>query len=302
MDVPVSYLSTPARVVNEAVDMLGKPGMIIGDITDGTPIAETARRNYGQGLRQLLRTAHWDWARKQASLTLLGDATGNSALPVIQSVENPWTYCYAWPTDAVQGRWLPWSPLNAQPTTSTGVPLTTGVSTGPIYQMYPGRFLVGSSDLYPIETGTVPWTQLPDISRTEGLGPVYRKVILTDCPMANFVYTRLGTIIEEWDSLFRQAFVTMLALVMLPVAVEDERARAAEYDRLVIRLRNAVADARVANGNESSYPQSTDHVPIWLTARSGGWWGAQQGLGGSLFSGYTFFPWDSSMSWCGSVF
>ena len=41
MDVPVSYLSTPARVVNEAVDMLGKPGMIIGDITDGTPIAET---------------------------------------------------------------------------------------------------------------------------------------------------------------------------------------------------------------------------------------------------------------------
>lgn len=288
--------------MNEAIDMLGKPGMIIGDITDGTPVAETARRNYGQALRQLLRTAHWDFARKQAVLNLLGDATGNSAPPVIQAVEAPWVYAYEWPGDACQGRWLPWNPTNGQPTGMGGIPLTTGVSLGVPYPLTPGRFLVASSNLYPIETGSVPWNQLPDISRTEGLGPVYRKVILSDCAQASFVYTRLVTVVEEWDSLFRQAFVTMLAMVLLPVAVEDEKVRAAEYDRLVIRLRNAVADARVANGNESSYPQSTDHQPIWLTARSGGLWGGYANIGGNLYSGYSYYPWDSSMLWCGSVF
>lgn len=303
MDVPISYRSTPARVVNQAADMLGKPGMIIGDIDDGTVVAETARRNYGQGLRQLLRTAHWDWARTRQTLDLLGDATGTNTDPSVSTtVEQPWTYAYAWPTDAVQGRWLPWNPANAQPTDSSGIPLTTGLSAIANVPMIPGRFLVSSSNEYPVVVGTVPWTQLPDLSRTEGLGPVYRKIILTDCPQADFVYTRLGTVIEEWDDLFRQAFVTMLALVLLPVAVEDERARTAEYDRLVIRLRNAIADARLASANEAGYPQSTDHQPVWITGRSSGWYGASPGLGGSLYSGYTFYPWDGSMSWCGSTF
>jgi hypothetical protein len=300
--VPVAYLSPPSRVVNEAVDMLGQSGKIIGDISDGTPVAEAARRYYGQGLRQLLRTANWDFARKRADLTLLGDATGNAVDPVSSFVESPWSYAYAWPIDAVQGRWLPWTPVSAQPTTDTGVPLTTGTSPLAQYPLSPGRFLVASSDQYPIETGTVPWDQQPDLQRTEGLGPVNRKVILTDCANAQFVYTRLVPVIEEWDSLFRQAFVTMIALALAPTAIDDPKVLLAEVARLSMTLKNAVADARVANGNESGYPQSTDHLPAWITARNQGWWGAYSGTGGSIYSGYTYYPGDASMQWCGSVY
>lgn len=302
MDVPISYLQPPATIINQALDMLGESGKIIGDIADGTPVAEAARRNYGQGLRQLLRTAHWDWARKRAKLNLLGDATGSPPLGVSPFVECPWTYAYEWPTDAVQGRYLPWSPTNAQPTNSSGVPLTTGVSALPWYGTAPGRFLVSSSDQYPVEIGNVPWDQQPDFQRTEGVGPTNRKIILTDCCEAHFVYTRLGVVIEEWDDLFRQAFVTMMALAIAPTAIEDPKLRLAQCNRLIPILKNAIADARVANGNESGFPQSVDHQPAWITARSSGWSnGLGGGLGGGL-SGYTFYPWDASMQWAGSVY
>ena len=297
MDAPVNYLTPAADIVNQAVDLLGEPGKLIGDINDGTNVSEAARRYYGQGLRQLLRTAHWDFARKRAKLTLLGDATGQSQLPVIQEVECPWTYAYEWPIDAVMGRWMPWNPTN-----SSGVPLTTGVSNLTQYGMMPGRFLVSSSNLYPVEIGNPSWEQLPDLQRTLGVGPINRKIILTDCFCAHFVYTRLVTTIEEWDSLFRQAFVTMMALAIAPVAIDDPKLRIAERDRLVPVLKNAVADARVANGNESGFPQSTDHLPNWITARNNSWWGGEMGMGGSVYSGYTMYPADASMQWCGSVY
>lgn len=301
-DVPIPYLQSPAVICNQAIDMLGQPGQIMGDIGDGTPVAETARRNYGQALRQLLRTAHWDFARKRARLTLLGDATGSAPMGVSTHVECPWSYAWAWPNDGVMGRWLPWSPTNAQPQNSEGVPLTTGVSVGVNYAQQPGRFLVSSSDQYPIEVGQVPWNQMPDLQRTEGLGPTSRKIILTDCANAEFVYTRFVPVIEEWDSLFRQAFVMMMALVIAPVVLEDPKLRLAEVGRLVPMLRNAIADARVANGNESGFPQTTDHMPNWVTARSAGSYGADGfGFGGGL-GGYTYLPWDTSMGWCGSVY
>jgi hypothetical protein len=303
--VGIPYLSSPATIINEAVDLLGQPGKLIGDLNDGTAIAETARRNYGQGLRQLLRTAHWDFARKRAKLTLLGDATGNSPLPVSPVVECPWTYAWAWPIDGIQGRWLPWNPTNAQPLSSTGVPLTTGVSVGVNYGLQPGRFLVSSSDLYPVEVGNPPWTQRPDLSRTEGLGPTSRKIILTDCCNAEFVYTRFEPVIEVWDSLFRQAFVMMMALAIAPSAIEDPKLRLAETGRLIPMLKNAIADARVANGNEAGMPQSTDFEASFIRARNQWAWGGNGGFGGPLDGGgalgYFGYGWDS-MSWCGSVY
>ena len=299
---PVSYLQTPATICNQALDLIGAPEeAIIGDIADGTRVAEAARRAYGQALRQLLRTAWWDFARKRAKLTLLGDATGQSAPPVSEFVECPWLYAYESPVDCVQGRWLPWNPTNAQPETQQGIPLTTGVSTLTPYPMQPGRFLVSSSDQYPIEVGSVPWDQLPDLQRTFGVGPTNRRIILTDCCEAWYVYTRFVPVIEEWDGLFRQAMVIMMALALVNVALEDVKLRVGERDRLVPQLKNAIADARLASANEAGFPQSTDHLPIWITARSGGWGGRGGDAYGGL-SGYTYFPWDGSMSWCGSVF
>lgn len=301
VDSPIYYLTTPADVVNQALDALGQPAKVIGDITDGSAVAETARRNYGQALRQLLRTAHWPFARKRAPLTLLGDATGSSAPPVSTFVEWPWTYAYAWPIDGVQGRFLPWSPTNAQPTSQSGVPLTTGVSIGVQYNTQPARFLVSSSDQYPIVVGTQPWDQQPDLQRTEGVGPTSRKVILTDCSNAWFVYTRLVPVIEEWDDGFRQAMVTMMAMVLAPVAIEDPKLRLAAMNRLVPILKNTIADARVASANEAGWPMSTDHQPAWITGRNRGSWGG--GIGSFGVDGLGYFSCGyESMSFCGSVY
>lgn len=305
--VQTNYLTTPADITNQALDVLGQPSMIIGDITDGTNVAETARRNYGQALRQLLRTAWWPFARKRAKLTLLGDALAGTALPLGVSgfVEPPWAYAYAWPNDGVQGRWLPWSPTNAQPTNNQGVPLTTGTSALVFYNQPPARFLVTSSDQYPTQVGVLPWDQLPDFQRTEGLGPTNRKIILTNVCDAHFVYTRLVPVIEEWDNGFRQAMVTMMAMVLAPVAIEDPKLRLAEINRLTPTLKNAIADARVASANEAGFPQTTDHTPDWLTARNQGGWGA--GIGGGLGGGFGgpagyLGLGCETMGWSGSVF
>lgn len=300
----IPYLQPPATIVNQAIDVLGQSGKIIGDISDGTPVAETARRNYGQTLRQLLRANHWPFARKYAKLTLLGDATGNSSLPVISTVECPWTYAYAWPIDAVQGRWMPFNPPGGQPVSSTGVPLTTGNSALVQYGQMPGRFLVSSSDLYPVEVGQLPWIQQPDLQRTEGLGPVNRKIILTDACDAHFVYTRLVPVIEEWDDMFRQTMVASLAVVLAPVAIDDPKLREVVRDKQIAIAKNTLADARVAASNEAGYPMTTDHLPPWITARNSGLWAYGAGQGGIPGVGGTlglYCPWDA-YSLGGSVF
>ncbi len=301
----VAYLQGPSVIVNQALDLLGESGKIIGDITDGTKIAEAARRNYGQILRQLSRTAHWDFLRRRAQLTLLGDATGSPPVGVSSFVEWPWAYCYQWPVDAIQGRWLPFNPTNAQPTSSTGIPLTTGSSSLVQYSLIPGRFLVSSSDQYPIEVGTLPWTQLPDLQRTEGVGPINRKVILTDCCNAWFVYTRLSTVIEEWDSLFRQAMVSLMAVALAPTAIEDPKLRITERDKQILIARNAIAEARVANGNEAGSPMSCDFEASFIRARNQmGWGGWGNGFNGPLGDGglgYFGIGYDT-MSFGGSVF
>jgi hypothetical protein len=301
MDPAVLYLQTPATVVNEAIYDLGEPGKVIGDINDGTSVSEAARYAYGRALRQLLRTAPWDFGRKQAVLTLLGDATTtNPPLGVSSFVEQPWAFAYEWPIDCVMGRWLPWNPTNAQPENNDGTPLTTGVSSIVYYNMIPGRFLVSSSDQYPVVTGNQDWDQLPDLQRTEGVSYVNRKIILTNCCNAHFVYTRLVTEIEMWDALFRQAFVMMLALALVQVIIDDPKERLVQRDRLVPLLRNAIADARVANGQESSQFQSVDFEASFLAGRSSGiygWANTYPGFGGTAATGgygmgYNGCGWD----------
>lgn len=305
VDYIVPYLQSPAVICNQALDFLGAPEETrVGDITDGTLVAEAARRNYGQLLRQLLRANHWPFARFQVGLTLLGDATGQSAAPVITSVENPWTYAYAWPTDAVQGRWMP-ANIPLTPVSPGGTPLTTGETTSWQVPLLPARFLVSSSNLYPIQTGTLPWDQLPDLQRTEGLGPTYRKIILTNCPSASFVYTRLVTVIEEWDDAFRSAMVALLSVALAQVALTDPKERMAQRDRAIAIAKDTISSARAMASNEAGMPQSVDHQPPWITARNMGWWGAYSGLGGvgGGLGGLGYFGIGyESFSWSGNVF
>jgi hypothetical protein len=289
LNPPVFYLTPPSAVVNEAIDSLGESGQIIGSVTDGTVLAEAARRNYSRQLRNLLRTAHWNFARFEAPMQCLGDATGQTP-NTVTNVEQPWTYAYAWPTDCVAARWVP-SPV-CPANGNTTVPLFQSVGPFPAIPLLPGRFLVSSSNLYPIEIGILPWNGLPDLRRTEGLGPTYRRVILTDIPNALLVYTRLVTVIEEWDDLFRQAMVASMAVVLCPLAIKDPKMRMAERDRQVAIARNAIADARVANGNDAGFPQTTQHTPPWVSARNGGWNQDAFGGAGGVGTLGLYLPWE----------
>ncbi len=285
------YLQPPATIINQALDRLGKAEKIIGDISDGTPIAETARRNYGQILRQLLRTAHWGFARYQIALTLLGDSTGQTT-NVSTNVEQPWTYAYAWPTDGVAGRWMPLT-TNAAPQNSSNTPLVTNAGGIPPIPLLPARFLISSSSFYPINIGVQPWDQQPDLQRTEGLGPINRKIILTDQQNALFVYTRLVTVIEEWDDAFREAMVATMAYILTPVAVDDPKERMELRKTMLAISKNVIADARVANGNDAGFPQSTDHMPAWITARNGGGYGyGPSAVGAGAGSLGLYLPWE----------
>ena len=71
-------MTTPATIVNQALDLLGVTGTI-GDIEEGSEPARVALRWYEQTLHGLLRSAHWNFARKLSPLLLLNDASGQTA-------------------------------------------------------------------------------------------------------------------------------------------------------------------------------------------------------------------------------
>jgi hypothetical protein len=93
----------PVDIVNRALDECGVDA--IGDLQDGSPIAQAAARVYWPTLRQLLSAAHWNFARKQQSLVVLADVTG--VTNAYTDVPAPWGYMYDWPVDAVTARFVP---------------------------------------------------------------------------------------------------------------------------------------------------------------------------------------------------
>lgn len=300
MTIPV----LPADLLNRALDAIGA-GTLIGALSDGTTASEAARRVYGPTLRQLLRAAHWGFARKSAPMLILADVTGQTldpgtGQPISAAVEPPWTYAYAWPNDGIKARWLPW---NGQ----TGGASVVGAAAAPTSAI-PARFLVSSSDQFPAETGAVDWDNLPDLG--EGQGPIGRRIILTDVPIASLVYTKLALYPEEWDSLFDEAMVGLLgSRLAIPLMIDhkaDARTQLAQrqvamraQQQQIAVAKDAIMQARIANANDSGFPQSVSHTPDWITARSGG--GRAWGLA-DWGPGYTWVGWDSVSFADGSVF
>lgn len=295
---------SPADLVNRSLDALGA-GYALGDIEEGSPEAEPARRAYGPTLRQLLRAAHWSFARKSASLQLLGDSSGNTldpgtGQPISMNVELPWLYAYAWPIDGVAMRWVPWqlSPVNALP-----VPPVAGLPSTPNFAgLRPAKFLVSSSDQFPVTVGQVDWDNLPDLEGIEGVGPIGRRVVLSNVQNALGVYTRLVLSIEEWDPLFEETMVAVLAQRLALVAVKDRKEAIALRDKQILIAKDMLMEARARNANDSGFPQTLDHTPDWIRARRGaGRWGAGFGMAddgpGMWFCGWSGFSFAD-----GSVF
>lgn len=298
-------MNLPADIANQALDAAGVD-FTIGDLEEGTKSAQVMLRAYGQCLRQLLRGANWDFARKTAPLTLLADASGQTA-NVGSQVPVPWLYEYSYPTDCMKVRFVPWNgpglnaPVPPQNIQLPQVPLLTGQGNGqqPLtgQRLRPARFTIATDYNYPPPPGQITW-------EVQGVSPEGRTVVLTNVRQALCVYTALMLYPSVWDVLFRAALVSYLASeVALPLA-KDKKFALTLRAQLIATVKAKLSEARKVDGNEGVY--SSDIPVDWMAARnSGGWrgsgsFGPDGGFGGEL--GVLGYGWDACAFADGSAY
>src|SRR5579885_2432523 len=199
----MAYL--PTDVANQALDAAAID-YTLGDIEEGTRPAQVCLRAYGECLRQLLRGAPWAFARREAPLVLLADATGLTP-NVGKTVPSGFIYEYAYPPDCARVRYIPWCPFQ-----TPGVPgnnirvadpnaaIMTGLGQPPYIgqPIVPARFLITNDPNYPPPAGTANW-------EVQGVSAQGRVVILTNVQNARCVYTATILAPSVWDHLFRAA-------------------------------------------------------------------------------------------------
>lgn len=268
-------MNLPEDIANQSLDAAAID-FTIGNMSEGTRPAQVLLRAYGQCLRQLLRAANWDFARKTIPMTLLADATGNTPA-VGTNVILPWIFEYEYPIDCMKARFVPWNRAKQEPGIPSGnitppdpaAPLMTGLSAPYVGQrMVPARFLVATDSNYP-----PPPTDNPD-QLPQGVSPASRTVICTNVPMAHLVYTALMLYPNTWDGLFRAALVAYLASeIALPLSKDKKFGRQIRADNIAI-AKAKIQEARLADGNEAF---TSSNIPVdWMLARRtgarfGGW-------------------------------
>lgn len=281
---------TPTMIVNQA---LGAAGIdfVIGDIEEGTRAAQIALQHYNLCRQQLLRAAHWDWARKEAFLHLVADASGQTA-GNNTLVPAGFIYAYAWPSDCMKVRYIPanWWGQNAPVPTDNIVPsnssspLMTNMGAPPWagQRIVPTRFLISSTPNY-----------IPDgaSNAQPGVSPIGQTIICSNLQFARCVYTFDGSYPNLWDSLFRDAMVAYLAAQLALPLAKDKRVGLEMRRQNIEIAKQKVSNARATNGNETW--ASSDLSVDWMRFRQGGagstgyGWGNNWGAGpGYLFGGY----------------
>lgn len=298
-------MNLPQDIANQALDAAGIE-FTIGDLEEGTRPAQVLLRAYGQCLRQLLRGANWDFARKTAPLTLLADASGQTA-NVGAMVPVPWLYEYSYPTDCMKVRFVPWNgpglnaPIPPQNIQLPQVPLLSGQGNGqqPLtgQRLVPARFTIATDYNYPPPPGQITW-------EVQGVSPEGRTVVLTNVKQALCVYTALMLYPSVWDVMFRAALVSYLASeVALPLA-KDKKLALTIRGQLIGTVKEKLKAARAVDGNEGVY--SSDIPVDWMAFRnSGGWRGSGSfGPGGGFGNdcGVLGYGWDTCAFADGSAY
>ena len=282
-------MALPEDIVNRSLDAVGCADQQIGSMTSGTRAAQVALRHYIPCLEQLLRGAHWNFARKQAPMVLLGAAPGyatppnSNVSPVGCNVIPPWTYEYAWPIDCVQARFVPWNNdvgAWSTPAGNISVPPVPPTTAGVAYQtppiLIPAKMLVANDPNYPLPAPAL--GPSPEWWLSRGTAPEMRTVVLCNVPCAELVYTAFIPYPSLWDALFEEAMVALLAThLALPLNPDKKEGRALRAEQIAI-AKAAIGQARVRDGDEG-WP-STEHTPDWIRARSiGSGWGTYAGAG-----------------------
>lgn len=287
---------TPTAIANEALDAAGID-YTLGDIEDGTRQSQVILRTYTTCLRQLLRSANWDWARREAPLQLVADATRQTP-NVGVLVPSGWSFSYSYPTNCARIRFIPANYLNQDvgypsdnitPPDPTA-PLMTGIAVMVGQPLVPSRFLI-TSDVNYIPEGAS--NDLP------GVSPTGQTLVLSNVRHAHAVYTYEAFYANTWDNLFRQAMVAFLASrIALPLGKDKKLARALRADNIEI-AKAAVQQAMISNGQES---WSDSGLAVdWMRVRnSGGFYGSTWGMGLDRGAGYLFGGLDA-ISWGGGA-
>jgi hypothetical protein len=296
---------TPADIGNRVMDSLGNSN-VIGDLQEGTREAQVLLRNYSPTLRQISRGANWNCLRKRVSPVLLNDATGqttqqqiNAGAPITVGPGTPgmrpWVYEWKWPTDCLKVRFVPLDQDGENPPVPPGnraipaTPLYTGQTDVRFARDVPTRFLV-TNDAVPNLIGAAQsWTDIPDTSQTLGQGLTSQTVILTNHRRVAVVYTALITYVDQWDPLFQEAFVAMLAIRSAMSLVPDRKMALEVRNQQVAIAKAALDQARISDGQEGWH--NTDIVPDWLRIRNavGGRFGGRGDEGGGMLWG----GWDT---------
>lgn len=228
------------QIANMALSAIGTRSSI-ASLAEDSAEAATVQLWYNQTRDSLLRKLPWNWARRQVILAVYKAATGtpenpNGALP---NPPLPWRYSYAWPADCLSARYI--LPVYVQSGSAITPPLTTGQTSSQDYpRTSPIKFLVAGD-------------------RDEGNNPL--KVILTNKPLAQLVYTGQITDPNIWDQNFVDAMIGRLAQ-RISIALSGDKA----LTKLAIQVGAQAEDvAEAQNGDEGVSVNLW--TPDWLEAR-----------------------------------
>lgn len=274
-------MNLPQDIANQALASCFWPSQI-GDLNEGTFEARVIVQFYSQCLRQLLRAAHWSFARKEAALVMLADASGQT--PDVGTVVNaPFQYSFAYPNDCMKMRFVP----ARQRHSGTGVPsgniapannsspTMTGLDTGPQNRgrERPARWLEGLDTVNAPPAGVQDWTQ-------QGVSPQGRTAIFTNVKDAHGVYTALINYPAVWDPLFRAAFVAYLASEIAPGvwSNKDRKFGMQLRTQQMAIAKDKIVSARAASANEGW--SNSDLEVDWMDFRRAGNGGWDRGYGG----------------------
>jgi hypothetical protein len=246
---------------NQALAVVGTRSTI-SSISEASNEARACLLAFEPTRKQLLRAAHWGFARAYNAfpLILANRNTPEALFPPANYAPGwdarwepppPWLYGYKYPTGVIAIRYIVPLPDATQP----AIPFTSA----------PNSFVPSAN------SGPMPKFEI-SVNMEPGSSTQKTGVILTNVRKAVFCYTDDTADVTLFDESFNRAFVQALAANLVTSLTGDLKMLDA-----LNKLANAhILEARVKNANESLTVM--DHVPDWLMVR---------GLGPSFGTG----PW-----------
>lgn len=273
-------MTTILDIANRALAAVGARSGAAGStsylksLSDGSNEAAQLNLIFNSTRDDLLRGAHWNFARKTAILTLLksapwtpeAQAAGISAQSAWSTSfpPPPWSYSYAYPSDCLLVRQL-----------QTQAFYGTGTAYG--YPGYAGSVSLGGPRariMFAVGTDT----------NTSGANI---NVVMSDVQNGLGVYTAQISDPNLWDPSFQQCMVSSLAARLAVPLVGSPQM----HQALLQEAQMYVIAARTANANEATSNVNT--VPDWIAARGDGAGGYFGGMDTPFVA-----PWDA-IGWMG---